>query len=108
MQSCLKDTHDFGLQLAAMDIDINETQYKTYVKRRHETERSLADIGLLPNNNQFGCAVGAVIDRKRPRNVISVPSGKGKSRIIAAVIALRAQYYKQPHFTIVYSTELLK
>ena len=37
-----------------------------------------------------------------------MPTGKGKSRIIAAVIALAAHYDKEKKFTIVYSSELLR
>ena len=47
-------------------------------------------------------------DKKKPRNIISVPSGKGKSRIIAAVVALAAHQDSVNDFTIVYSSELLK
>ena len=40
--------------------------------------------------------------------LVSVPSGKGKSRIIAAIIALQADFKAVDHFTIVYSNEILK
>lgn len=39
--------------------------------------------------------------------LLSVPSGKGKSRIIAAIIALQAEFNDRQHFTIVYSSRLL-
>ena len=40
--------------------------------------------------------------------MLSIPTGKGKSRVIAAVIALAARYDAVSSFTIVYSSELLK
>ena len=40
--------------------------------------------------------------------LVSVPSGKGKSRIIAAIIALQADFKAVNNFTIVYSNEILK
>ena len=49
----------------------------------------LAPIKLSVNNNQFAAAVAAVHDNNNKRNFLSVPSGMGKSRIIAAVIALK-------------------
>ena len=57
---------------------------------------------------KFGCAIAALCDKRRPRSIISVPSGKGKSRIIAAAVALAARYDGVRNFAIVYSSELLK
>ena len=68
----------------------------------------LRTVGLLPNNNQFGCAIAGLCDKRRRRNIISVPSGKGKSRIIAAAVVLAARYDGVSNFSIVYSSELLK
>ena len=94
-----------------MDIDMSDYKWKHFVNRQDEISRALNDVGLKPNHAQYGIGVGAVCNAKRPRCIISVPSGKGKSRIIAAIIAIRAQSQKlfsQKHFTIVYSSQLLK
>ena len=48
----------------------------------------LAPISLSVNNNQFAAAIAAVHHGTK-RQFLSVPSGMGKSRIIAAVIALK-------------------
>ena len=45
---------------------------------------------------------------RRPRTIIAVPSGKGKSRIMAAIIVLKFDYSKEKHYTILYSSDLLK
>ena len=68
----------------------------------------LGNIDFVPNNSQFGCAVAALCDKRKPRTMISVPTGKGKSRVIAAVVALAASYDEEKDFTIVYSSDLLK
>ena len=39
---------------------------------------------------------------------MAVPPGKGKSRIMAAIIALKYDFSKDKRFTILYSSELLK
>ena len=106
----MNDQHDFAAQLGQMGIVMSDNKWRQYIKRQAEISAPLADVGLEPNNTQYGCAVGAICDGSRQRCIISVPSGKGKSRIIAAIIAMRAQsnLFKQPHFTIVYSCELLK
>ena len=94
-----------------MEIDMSETKWKHFVNRHDEISTTLNDVELKPNHAQYGIAVGAICDAKRPRCIICVPSGKGKSRIIAAIIAMRARspyFFKQKHFTIVYSSKLLK
>ena len=59
------------------------------------------------NNNQFAAAIAAVYDDSH-RQFLSVPSGMGKSRIIAAVIALQNLYRQITQFTVVFTSELLK
>ena len=59
------------------------------------------------NNNQFAAAIAAVYDDSH-RQFLSVPSGMGKSRIIAAVIALQNIIREIRLFTVVFTTELLK
>lgn len=66
------------------------------------------NVELLPNNNQYACAVAALWDDRKPRSFINVPSGMGKSRVIAALIALKNEYDDTQHFTVVFTTELLK
>ena len=59
------------------------------------------------NNNQFAAAIAAVYHDSH-RQFLSVPSGMGKSRIIAAVIALQNLYRQITQFTVVFTTGLLK
>ena len=87
----LDDQHDFRAQLAQMEIDMSSHKWKHFVNRQDEINRDLGDVGLKPSHAQYGIAVAAICNAKRPRSVISVPSGRGKSRIIAAIIAMRAQ-----------------
>ena len=104
------DQHDFKGQLAQMQIDMSDYKWKHFVNRQAEISTTLNDVGLKPNHAQYGIGVGAICNVKRPRSIITVPSGKGKSRIIAAIIAMRAKspkLFKQEHFTIVYSSKLL-
>lgn len=68
----------------------------------------MADIGLEVNNNQYGCAVAAICEPNRKRTILGIPSGKGKSRVIAAIIALKTDFTSTKNFTIVYSSEILK
>ena len=90
-----------------MGVDLSETKWHQYVKLQERVNYDLGNINFVPNNNQFGCAVAALCDKRKPRTIISVPTGKGKSRVIAAVVAL-ANYDGEKAFTIVYSSELLK
>ena len=85
------DQHDFEAQLARMDVEITDYKWKLFVKMQDQISTTLNDVGLKPNQAQYGIAVGAICNDKMPRSIISVPSGKGKSRIIAAIIAMRAK-----------------
>ena len=78
------------------------------MNRQEKVNYDLGNINFVPNNSQFGCAVAALCDKRKPRSIISIPTGKGKSRVIAAVIALAVTYDDEKAFTIVYSSELLK
>ena len=90
-----------------MNVPLTEKQIKMYNDRRAYLNSYLNDIQLQVNNNQYGCAVAATCQRK-PRSIVAVPPGKGKSRIIAALIALKYDFSKDKRFTILYSSELLK
>ena len=60
------------------------------------------------NNNQIACAIAAVYEKKKRRIFLTIPPGKGKSRVIAAIIAYKAIYENMKDFTIMYSSLLLK
>ena len=90
MEGYLEDEDDFDDQLERMDVDISDRKYRQYLSHQRQVNKDLLPCHLQPNNVQFGCAVAALCDKKKTRNIISVPSGKGKSRIIAAVVALAA------------------
>ena len=57
-------------------------------KRYDDLVKHMIDVDLLPNASQYGIAVAAVNDL-RHKSLISMPSGQGKSRVIAAIIAIR-------------------
>ena len=65
-------------------------------------------LNFQVNNNQFACAVVAVSDSKHKRQFITVPTGMGKSRIIAAVIALQHELDSTKNYTIVFISDTLK
>ena len=70
--------------------DIKPNSLKRYYKQKKSVTDELSSVGLQPNNSQYGCAVAALYKTQNSRSIISVPTGKGKSRIIAAVVALAA------------------
>ena len=78
------------------------------MKKQKRVREILAQNNFSVNNNQFACAVAALCDSRHRRNFLSIPPGKGKSRVIVAVIVLRNEYSGTKDFTIVFTTELLK
>ena len=109
MKDFLEDREDFQAQLVKMQCeDISKSMLKRLRKLQHDVNRDLAPVGLQPNNAQYGCAVAALYKREHSRSIISVPTGKGKSRIIAAVVNLAVLQQMADKFTVVYSSELLK
>ena len=104
----LEDKDCYLERLQEMKVPLTPNQIAKYTARKEAIDAYLEDIGLQVNNNQFGCAVAATYDSKKPRTILAVPSGKGKSRIMAAVIALKYDYAGTREFTILYSSELLK
>ena len=52
--------------------------------------------------------MAATYNPKRPRSFITVPSGMGKSRIIAAIVVLQNEFGGADKFTIVFPNKLLK
>ena len=90
-----------------MGIDLSTRKYKTFVGHQEHVDKVLDGVGLGANSNQFGVAAAVLLKAKTPRMLLSVPSGKGKSRIIAAIITLQAEFSDKQHFTIVYSSRLL-
>ena len=107
MVQSLQDTDDWTDKLREMNVPLTEKQIQTYNDRRAYTDSYLNDIQLQVNNNQYGCAVAATCERK-PRIIVAVPPGKGKSRIMAAIIALKFDFSKDKRFTVLYSSELLR
>ena len=108
MVDYLDDESDFEEQLEKMDVNISNNKHRQYTKHQKQVNKDLLPCHLQPNNAQFGCAVAALCDKKQPRSIISVPSGKGKSRVIASIVALAAYQDSVKDFTIVYSSDLLK
>ena len=86
---------------------ISKNQVRDYNKRMTMVESVLKDANLQPSNRQIGCAVAMIMHQSK-RVFLTVPSGKGKLRIIAALIALSTLARKEiKHFTIVFTSALL-
>ena len=83
----LEDSDDIVVKLREMGIVLNEQRIAAFLSKQAAVADVLDPIKLSVNNNQFACAIAAVYDEKK-RQFLSVPSGMGKSRIIAAVITL--------------------
>ena len=60
------------------------------------------------NNNQMACVIGAVRCKGKGRVFLTIPPGKGKSRVIAGIIAYKSKFENCKKFTIMFSSELLK
>ena len=60
------------------------------------------------NNNQMACVIGAVKCKGKGRVFLTIPPGKGKSRVIAGIIAYKSKFDFCKKFTIMFSSELLK
>lgn len=71
-------------------------------------QQIFSQVDYAINNNQFAAAVAALCSPKSKRQFLTVPSGMGKSRIIAAVLALKNMMEGTQHFTIVFTTSLLR
>ena len=71
-------------------------------------QQIFSQVDYAINNNQFAAAIAALCSPKSKRQFLTVPSGMGKSRIIAAVLALKNMMEGTQHFTIVFTTSLLK
>ena len=91
-----------------MEISLSQRTYDYFRRLRKAIDRDLRCVGLPCNNIQYACAVAAVSNRSRPRVIVQIPSGRGKSRVMAAVIALKARQLVSPKFAIVFSSELLR
>ena len=83
----LQDSDDIVVKLREMGIVLSEQRTAQFLSKQAAVADVLDPIELSVNNNQFACAIAAVYDDKK-RQFLSVPSGMGKSRIIAAVITL--------------------
>ena len=78
-----------------------------YREQKDAITDKLELVNLKPNNTQYACAVACVCDPKRARTFLAVPSGQGKSRIIATIIALVNEFEGSLQFAIVFPNELL-
>ena len=72
-----------------MGIELPPAMLERYVQKQDKVRGVLQQIDYSVNNNQFAAAVAALCDPKSRRQFLSVPSGMGKSRIIAAVLVLK-------------------
>ena len=103
----LRDSTDIGAKLREMGISPTPERLTQFLSKQVEVAGVLDPINLSVNNNQFACAVAAVYADSK-RQFLSVPSGMGKSRIIAAVIALQSMCRGIDRFTVVFTSELLR
>ena len=91
-----------------MGIELPPAMLERYVQKQDKVQGILQQIDYSVNNNQFAAAVAVLCDPKSRRQFLSVPSGMGKSRILAAVLVLKHEYDRTNKFTIVFTTDLLK
>ena len=56
----------------------------------------------------MACAIAAMSNKKERRIFLTIPPGKGKSRVISAIIAYKAKFEHCKDFTILFSSEILK
>ena len=104
----LHDADSMQLKLKEMGYDLPPKLLDAFVSKQSRLKQIFAQVDYAVNNNQFAAAVAALCDKKSKRQFITVPSGMGKSRIIAAVLALKSMMHDTKHFTIVFTTALLK
>ena len=88
MQIELEDSESIEKRLKEMGIDLPSNKIKAYTEKQESVRKILAQNKFSINNNQFACAVAALCDSRYKRTLLSIPPGKGKSRVIAAIIAL--------------------
>ena len=101
----------FQAQLIAMGVDMKGINEAYWTQMYERIRNTLADYDFLPNPTQFGCAIAILKWDGGHRRLLMMPSGQGKSRVIACLIAIRAHErtnYKQEGFTIVFSSALLR
>ena len=104
----LADCSSIEEKLAEMSVTMAKEKLDRFVSRQQQVAKILGQVDITINNNQFAAAVAAIHDPKSKRQVLSVPSGMGKSRIIAAVVAMKSLFDGLQHFTVVFTTDLLK
>ena len=71
-----------------MGIELPPAMLERYVQKQDKVRGILQQIDYSVNN-QFAAAVAVLCDPKSRRQFLSIPSGLGKSRIIAAVLVLK-------------------
>ena len=88
-----------------MDVTLTPYMVKRYANKQNEITQKLEVCKLAPNNSQYACAVACVSESKR--TFLAVPSGQGKSRVIATVIALLSEMRFAIKFAILFPNRLL-
>lgn len=73
-----------------MGIALSMSKLRTYKENFERINKEFRPIDYALNNNQIACAIAAIAEKKKKRIFLTVPPGKGKSRIISAIIAYKA------------------
>ena len=92
-----------------MQISLSNPKQKSFEKQFDQINRELKSIDYSLNNNQIACAIAVLTNNaKHKRIFLTIPPGKGKSRVIAALIAYKAAFEEWKKFTILFSDAKLK
>lgn len=103
----LRDCGNIKVQLQEMRVPFDDAKLKRFTELQQEVAQVLDPVNLSVNNNQFATAIAATCDDGK-RQFLGVPSGMGKSRIIAAVIVLKYLQKGITRFTVVFTSKLLR
>ena len=104
----LDDNRNIEQRLGEMQVMPHSTRLKQFKERFANINMELKQIEYSLNNNQIACAIAALYEKKKNKQIfLTIPPGKGKSRVIAAIIAYKAAYENQIDFTILFSSDLL-
>ena len=103
------DCESFEAHIFAIGVPRVNVNLATCHKVRSRLNTILQSVNFGVNNVQFATAYAAIKKSKKLRCMVTMPSGQGKSRVIAALIAIRViSKYTDNGFAIVFSSYLLK
>ena len=104
---CLDDSTDIWEALERMSVYFDVERIAKYTKLYRSIVESTGDYQFAPNHNQFAAAVASLYIKDQ-RVLLSVPPGKGKSRILAVILIIKFTLSPLMKFTIVFASEFGK